>query len=570
MSTDISTRALKEISNLLYVNIQEPLTVDYLTIDKVFDEEYDIDRKVLAPNPENDNIWEVGVLGEFSKVGTVRVGFSHTTSVIDYWNVKPFLYIQPYADLLDGLQRHEAVAYEWITTVKPNFLKRMTATTSTNEILKMAIDRDYGISPTEARKIVKLMDSKDEESEHRIVALTAVYAGLLEFLLPEQLKSEVERVQTKYSDESILFQSEYKDYLRENETHPETLLVYVNVKNLDFETKESAAHSVFPMFSQGEAILSGEIVTDLFYNEHIGWVYITPNIEGTILPLIMESAPLLQNSVYRWWKPYKAGDTVAHYRELDLPGRTVNYGTVSHVMDEVGHIDVAWELRDMPVPQHLYRKINVGADDNMRLGTSVNMTLNRTILDYYLIEINDKKTAWRLQSMHGDEYTLYRGPFSAVVQTTMDRSDMEPAVTKTKDEPFYRGYPVLLQTHPEFVSARFLVLGSRYSESWKALEYCCKPIGFPDDNRGAVWLPEGSIYSVTMWYMEAGRPDPLPLPITIPRPPLVLQKDFSIENYTHSVYDTAGETIVAKPQRNTDPAVIGAGIIALYIMIDDS
>ena len=566
MTAEISTYALNTIAGLIYVEVLSPSTIDMITLPFAFDDEFDQDPRCLAPNPVNGNRWEVGAIITEERLGKVSIAFANESTVdIDHWNVKPFVLMHGFAKMIDLSATLEPQLIEAILSLHPRFFEGMGVSPSINQVVKKAIDPYDGFSYPDTITIAEYVLSSDLMKELRIVALSSVYEDLLKFLLPEQLESEVFRIKTLINDETILFKEEYMGFLVENETNPQTLMVYKTVSTLDFERRDNENNLKSPMYNQGETLLHGEKITNIFYDNSVGWVYCTDQIKGTILPVVIGKAPRLQNSVYRWWGAFTAGDIVAHYRDVDqFPTRRLRYGVVNHVMDETGMISVSWLLRDMMVPQHLYQKVTLGPDSNAEQGLSFDMATAREILDFYEL---GTKGVWRLQNVGSVNLVLYKGPFTAIVSPlTRELTKLGPR--NEKDDPFGRNFEVLLQTHPEFISGRFVVLGSRYNEDFHSLEYACKPTGFPDDNRGIVWLPEGAISSTRTWFAEAGRHDPLPIALLHPHPLLHLSSDFEIA--TLGQWSAPRSELKIVPQKNTDPAVIGAGIVALYIMLDDS
>ena len=165
---------------------------------------------------------------------------------------------------------------------------------------------------------------------------------------------------------------------------------------------------------------------------------------------------------------------------------------------------------------------------------------------------------------------MYRGPKGYITNI----SDSVKMVD-TKIEFQLMDY-VLFQHEADEPRSRFIVIGRRFLDAQNVTEYCCRPLGSAEDVRGCVWLPDTAIYHVDLWFRELRIFDPVPVNINYPKPPLRIDtRTFKAILQESSRPKTTAplmrRAVDSEPfLESVHPGVLGAGIVGLYLVIDQS
>lgn len=299
-------------------------------------------------------------------------------------------------------------------------------------------------------------------------------------------------------------------------------------------------------------------MVDVFFLSALGFVYVLDSggeTKGTILPLILLDAPLLQDSDHRWWPRFSAGDTVSHYRfqTHGIPNR--QYAVVEDEEDQYGRVSVQYSDASALIPAHL---LEVIPHSDGVIGSYRNTNHTISVLDQLSIEGTEP---WTVAGFSGGDI-LYKGPL--FYQTAI--FDPKHATGK----PLYRFMdPVLLQTKPEEISGRFVVMGvTTMPDERREHYYCCRPISHMRDLKGPVWLPETAIYHVETWFRELRMFDPLPMFLRYPLPPLKI--DWKVYNPSMIPNQTAAQEEREEAPEKLNPMLLGAGVLGLFVLVNES
>jgi len=578
----VSQQTLQILADVLVANVDLVIPVDRISLseDRGMYGDTVVDEKALAPNPDHNHQFEFCKILEQPDFveDYVKVAFADTTATVEWWNIKPFKYISPYSAFIDKALLMPRQFIEQVLISAPEFVADLDDITSQQELTKKLIHPTLGLDNAMMSTILKRLSETGEFAATRQLAITSVFKQLLKTLSDESITALYEKLidllPSAWGPMSDVDSMRTHLLIARDDRiiEPDSLLAFKPVSEMTFELR--TAKNAWGIFSVGEYIHPGMKVVDMIYTTTLGVVYITEIrsgiIEGTVLPLLTEASPRLHDSPYKWWDTLTPGNIVCHYRydAVDSGTRTP-YGIVDSEADEHGRVTVQWSNASIDVPSHLLDEIAPTALTYP--GKSYDDLSELQFLDTVSVEGSEP---WTVQGFDGSRAIVYLGPRGYITKKddTVIRID-------TRIEYDLMDY-VLLQHEPQEPRSRFIVIGRRFFAGQKTDEYCCRPLTSATDVRGCVWLPETSIYHVDLWFNELGIFDPVPVTINYPKPPLRIDTTIykSISGKKWTTGGTAREEVPLL-RRTPDtgpfletvhPAILGAGIVGLYLVIDQS
>ena len=189
----VSQQTLDLLAATLVATIDLELPVDRISLSEERGLYGDtvVDKKALAPNPDKGHQFEFcKILEEPDYVETyVKVAFGSTTSSVEWWNIKLFLYIAPYSAFLDKAISMPEQFLQQVMLSNPEFLEGLDERSSEQELLKKLIHGTQGLDPSDMNPILKNLEETGEFAATRQLAITSIFKKLLATLSDESVSA---------------------------------------------------------------------------------------------------------------------------------------------------------------------------------------------------------------------------------------------------------------------------------------------------------------------------------------------------------------------------------------------